>query len=318
MTSLKRYVRPAGLILGTAATAAFCWYATRALASEDLSQFLTVRGVAAIVIAALCYTTIIPSTAFAWRMLLRGLGEVSNLRSLTEIIAVSQFAKYIPGNVGVHLGRSAMALARGMNGRKVVMSLLVEGVLAVASALFVGSLGMSVSGIANEALSDRRLGNGIMAATIVVIAIAAAALVARLAPRTLRERLVILQGWPSVRTMLGASFLYTLNYGVIAIGMWAMVTLLFQEQSHNIGTLAAAFALAWVAGFFTPGAPAGIGIRETLMLLLLSFAYAPAQALVIVVAMRIATILADALIFLAGNTALWLSHRASRFSARES
>lgn len=312
MRALKRLARPIGLVLGIVATIAFGWYAVRALQAEDLSAFVTVRGFAAILTAALFYSTIIPSTAVAWSVLTRDVGESRSLRTLTEIIAVSQFAKYIPGNVGVHLGRAGMALARGMNARNVFSCLVVEGVLAVAAALFVGTIGLCMSGVANESLADTRLQSGIKVAALVVLAIGAAALAARLAPRALRERLVIVRGWPSARAMLKAFGFYAINYMAIAIGMWGMATLLFPERPHNLGALGAAFALAWVAGFFAPGAPAGLGIRETLMLLLLSLTYESSQALVLVVAIRIATILADAAIFIGGNAAIWLHDRAPR------
>jgi len=69
-----------------------------------------------------------------------------------------------------------------------------------------------------------------------------------------------------------------------------------------------------VAGFFAPGAPAGLGIRETLMLLILRTGYAEADALVIVVGARVATILGDVAAFLTGSLSLLLSRRAAASS----
>lgn len=310
LTSLKRYVRPLGLLLGIVTTVAFVWYAARALQAEDLSHFTSPRGIAAVLVAALCYATIIPSSAFAWQMLLRELGESRNLRSLTEILAVSQFAKYIPGNIGVHLGRAGMALGRGMHARAVVASLLAEGLLAVAAALIVGALGLIASSGGSEALAHSSLRSGVAMAAWVLAAVAAIGFVVRFfAPRVLRERLAAHRAWPSAGAMLRASTVYVANYGVIALGMWALTALLFPGRTHDIGLLAAAFSLAWAAGFFAPGAPAGLGIREALMVVLLRAAYSPADALVIVVGMRLATILADLVIFIAGNAALLQARR---------
>ena len=100
-----------------------------------------------------------------------------------------------------------------------------------------------------------------------------------------------------------------LNYVLIGIGLWGMACVLLPGQAHDLGLLIAAFALAWVAGFFAPGAPAGLGIREALMLLVLRAAYSPPDALLLVVGMRLATIFADVAIFLAGNAAVLHARR---------
>ncbi|QSX36832.1 lysylphosphatidylglycerol synthase domain-containing protein [Shewanella sedimentimangrovi] len=74
----------------------------------------------------------------------------------------------------------------------------------------------------------------------------------------------------------------------------------------NFWLLTGSFALAWVAGFVTPGAPAGLGIRETIMVTLLEPAYGPGAALSLALLLRLITSLGDALAFLAG---LWLNRR---------
>src|SRR6185437_10148319 len=50
--------------------------------------------------------------------------------------------------------------------------------------------------------------------------------------------------------------------------------------------LIAAFSLAWVVGFVTPGAPGGLGVREALLLLMLAPAYSAASASILVIALR--------------------------------
>ena len=61
--------------------------------------------------------------------------------------------------------------------------------------------------------------------------------------------------------------------------------------------LVAGFALAGIVGFVTPGAPAGLGVREGVMLLLLGTQYPAAEAGAIVVGLRLATTLGDILLF---------------------
>src|SRR3546814_6780064 len=54
-----------------------------------------------------------------------------------------------------------------------------------------------------------------------------------------------------------------------------------------------AFTTSWIAGFVVPGAPAGLGVREVVLTAWLAGALPPATAVLLVVALRIATTIAD-------------------------
>jgi uncharacterized membrane protein YbhN (UPF0104 family) len=82
--------------------------------------------------------------------------------------------------------------------------------------------------------------------------------------------------------------------------MILLARLLVPGAPHDYWLLISVFALAWVVGFITPGAPGGLGVREALMVLMLAPAYTAASASVLVIALRIATTLGDALILVIG------------------
>ncbi|HJW46448.1 MAG TPA: lysylphosphatidylglycerol synthase domain-containing protein [Lysobacter sp.] len=298
---MKRFYRPVGFAIGLIATAAFAWYASRALQGQDLSRFASARSISALVIGGLCYATVIPVSAAAWRWLLLDLRSPRSWRDLAEIMAITQLAKYIPGNVGFHLGRAGMAVARGVSTRAVVSSMLFETVLAVAAALAVGVAGIALSEAGTSVVrSNSDLRGGLTTAAVLLAVLAVLAIGFRLFLGSLRQRFMAHHDWPSVPTLVRAFAAYSTNYIFIGIGIWLMAKLLLPDENHDPGLLAASFALAWVAGFFTPGAPAGLGIREALMLVVLRAAYASPDALVLVVAMRLATVLGDILIFFVG------------------
>jgi uncharacterized membrane protein YbhN (UPF0104 family) len=60
-----------------------------------------------------------------------------------------------------------------------------------------------------------------------------------------------------------------------------------------------AYVLAWLAGLVTPGAPAGVGVREIVLLFLLGGKIADADLLLAVVLGRGVTVLGDLLFFIA-------------------
>ena len=53
-------------------------------------------------------------------------------------------------------------------------------------------------------------------------------------------------------------------------------------------------ALAWLLGYVMPGAPAGVGVRETVLVIGLGPALGEADALVVALAYRFVTVLVDA------------------------
>ena len=72
---------------------------------------------------------------------------------------------------------------------------------------------------------------------------------------------------------------------------------------RELVTLTGAFLFAWIIGFITPGAPGGIGIRESVMLLVSGEDYAqPVMRFVLV--MRVASVAADVLAFVIGTVCM--------------
>lgn len=312
---MKRVYRTIGLVIGVIATATFAWYAARSLDGQDLARYMSVRSLLAITIAALFYASIIPVSAWAWGRLLHGMDVNRSWRELVEIMAITQLAKYVPGNVGVHLGRAGMALAKGIGSRPLVVSMLLEVVLAVVAALAVGLAGIALSSSSSTALTGELRASlwiacavlALVVLVLVLLRLLAAPLLRRFAPR--HAGLLASDTLPGAPIIVRALAAYALNYVFIGIGLATMAYVVLPYMAHDAALLCASFALAWVAGFFTPGAPAGLGVREGLMLIILGVAYASADALFIVIGFRLATMLGDALMFVTGYGLLLHSRR---------
>lgn len=311
---MSRTTRRVGLLVGLIASIALIFYARDAFHGQDLSRYATKRSLLAISIAAICYSTIIPTSAWAWRALLADLEVRKSWLELTEIMAISQLAKYVPGNIGVHLGRAGMAMSRGIKSGPIIFSMLSETVLAVAAAFVVGIIGILVSVPGTKALQND-LQTSLVISAVLVASTPFLYFVLRHRLMAFVQNIARHRGWsmssrllPGFSTSLRAFAAYTVNYLFIGVAILVMATIMFPKIDHDAGLLCASFALAWVAGFFTPGAPAGLGVREALMLGILDFSYNPMDALVIVIALRLATMLGDVLTFICGY-ALMLSSR---------
>jgi hypothetical protein len=62
--------------------------------------------------------------------------------------------------------------------------------------------------------------------------------------------------------------------------------------------IAGAYVVAWVAGLLTPGAPAGIGVREIVFLKVLQSVIPDSELLMAIVLCRIITVCGDVLFYI--------------------
>jgi hypothetical protein len=302
---MRRAYRWLGLLGALLVTAWFVVYVVRSLRGHDFSAYATPRAAIGIALATLLWSCGAPLLALAWHGLLDGLHVNRTRRELFGIVGVTQFAKYVPGNVAQYIGRVGMSLGRGIPARPLAVTLILETLLVIAAAVVVGVGAGAMSDIGLQVL--RLHGAQItLIAVLVVMAIIGLLAVRRFAPALLRRvaprYAPALDGalLPPQGSLSRAFVLYCAIYLVSGSGMILLARLLVPGAPHDYWLLISVFALAWVVGFITPGAPGGLGVREALMVLMLAPAYTAASASVLVIALRIATTLGDALILVIG------------------
>jgi hypothetical protein len=283
----------------------FVLYVVRALHGHDLSVYATPRAALGIVLAAIMWSCIAPLMALAWRHLLLGLGVCESRRELFGIIGITQLAKYVPGNVGQYVGRVGMSLAHGLPARALAATLVIETLLMIASAVIIGVGAGAFSRFGTEVV--RRYAPQLwLIALLAALAVAglwgcrrmASILLQRFAP----QHAPMLSGALSPRLpALSAAFaLYCVMYVGMGVGLILLASMMLPRTPLDPWLLISACALAWVVGFVTPGAPGGLGVREALLVVMLAPIFTAASASILVIALRMATILADVFCFGAG------------------
>lgn len=312
---MKRWFRIAGMGIGLAATVAFGLYAAQTMHGQDLSRFASTEALTGIGIAAVLYTFIIPFSALAWKRLLLDTGARRDLRELAVILSVTQLGKYLPGNVGHHLGRGAMSLSKGIKLEQFFSSVSAETVVVILAGVFVGLAGAAFSSTGLHVLNQESITAIAITGTLAGCAIVALLLAPKLLP-VVAKRIAkgakvatAISRFPKPPSLTLAFFAYCLNYIVVGLGMTVMTMMILPDAKPDLPLFACSFAVAWIVGFLAPGAPAGFGIREGAMLAMLGPAYAEPDALVIIIAIRLATTVGDGLCFL-GGSALALTLRA--------
>lgn len=214
--------------------------------------------------------------ARAWWELLCHQRAVADWPRAFRIYGVSQLAKYVPGNMFHLVGRQALGLAQGLPGRALAVAAGWEMVsLAVGACLFAAwLLQLLWPGWRSE------FGAMLFCASVLALAAGAGHFGSR---------------------QLGRAFVWHLAFLVSTGGMFVVTFAVLSDQLlpwQAVPALGAAYVLAWLAGLLTPGAPAGLGVREVAVVLLLEDAYfAPTVLLLAVLVMRFVTVAGDLVFF---------------------
>lgn len=215
--------------------------------------------------------------ALAWRDLLRFLGIPFPTSKSIRIYGISQLAKYAPGNI-LHLAsRQALGMAAGIPAGKLIKSMIFElGLMATTGGLFFILALPQIFPYLPDYI-------GLISFVITL------ALFGWLVMHFMGLKVVH-------AFMLQAAFL--LVSGVIFAGLIFLISENKILEFWYFFTIIGAYVLAWLLGLITPGAPAGIGVRELVLLLLLNGVFAEADLLIAVLMGRLVSVAGDIIFFL--------------------
>lgn len=245
-------------------------------------------------LAAAAYALSLVTTCLAWPAVLAGLGASLPLRPALGIGLVAQSGKYLPGNVAHYVGRAALASRHSITIAHSGASTAVEfGSALAAAGLVAGSMVAIDPGLAGplaRRLAQAGVTGGYAACVAAAVILVALACVHRCGGGRLSPRL-----WLRPLLLLMASFVLAgLSFFAVAEGV--------SGGAAGLGPAAAiaVYAVAWSAGFLVPGAPAGLGVREAVLVAFLGGVLGPASAILCAVLHRLISAIVDGLMALAG------------------
>jgi hypothetical protein len=240
-----------------------------------------------------------------WQVLLRDQAIRVPWRRVVSLYLVAQFGKYLPGNVGQYVGRVLLGKDIGIPVPVTLATMVTEALWGIGTALGLSALSLYLFlGSRFSALPSWASATG-LALCFVGLLVApwlgislAKRLFPNLAIRLFGTHGISPPGWQ-------AALLVSLLYVACSLCMGLILQwqshYLFGEAPAPLLLLSGFFAFAWLAGYLLPGAPAGIGVRESMMVLLFAPTFGEGTALALGVTLRLATTLADALAFLIGT-----------------
>jgi glycosyltransferase 2 family protein len=311
-TAIKTTLRFLGFAIGLAALAYFSATAFRQFSSLPPITWGAEAAMAlAGAIFAHCGAVLL--SGYGWCLLLRLYASPVRPAECITIFALAQFARYLPGNIAHYAGRVALGKSCSIPSAASAMSLLTELGWALVAAASVAAACFGVADSDMPPALAALLPSGVQAllptAALAVPIIGAAGIFSW---QRLHHGSGMLAGGSALLGSLAGCFgLYCITFLLIGLAGNVLAAGVFGERESHFVLLTGAFAASWMAGLLAFGAPAGIGVREVVLLGLLSPAFGPAVAGSLAVALRATGIAADGLMFVA---ACILSRRSSFFS----
>lgn len=216
--------------------------------------------------------------AYGWYRICKATKLTIGFPSAASVYAQSQLAKYVPGNVFQFVGRQALTTAKGYPNVLVAKTTFFELIiLAITGSFFLIPVGcLQITNMPLSIVSGLFI--GLIIATFILLKVT-----------TSFQWTQAFISYFIFLTGTGLIFLFTLQ--------------IFSDtsvQPDEIGVIIASYVVAWLSGLLTPGAPAGVGVREAVLLILLRDVAPESVVLITVLIGRFINILADIIFFIAG------------------
>ena len=305
-TLARRLIRWIGLVITAAAVGLVIWsiYTSELLAS---GAWMTTEVLTGVVAGALIYSVSLFCVFSAWYLLIVSASKAHiSWPDGFYIYSVSALYRYIPSNVIHYVGRYYMLRQRGVEHAVAAWGIVAETVLFIAASSFIAlSFGAP---IIREEVARAAHDNGTFVLLIVLALVAVVCVAAVILHRraTIRELIA-----PFTRTQVLyagiEAFLLQLVARILSgVALWWLSVQVLGPDQISLADMIAIWAAAWTLGFITPGASAGLGVREaTIIAALVGLDVPMASAALIAIAFRVATTIGDLLFAASG----WVSHR---------
>ena len=234
--------------------------------------------VLATVLLALSYVLV----AWLWGLALhRAAG--TRLAAGARIWFLSNLARYVPGNVWSYVGAVELARREGVARRTTLSVMAITQVLSVGVALLTGLPVL---------LAERaRLGRpALLGVVVVLVAAALAAIFRRRLLGLARRRLPDFDPadvTPSAGTVALLTVGYAAYWVVTGLAFAALVASLYPLALTDIPVVVAAYAAAYAVGFLALLTPAGLGVREGVLVVALAPVLPAGPALVVALISRL-------------------------------
>lgn len=258
----------------------------------DISEYINKGFVIKLIPVLLLFSVLISFQFIPWVLIVRALtGSSIPASSFYRVFQRANIMKYIPGNIFQYIGRGEiLSEDDSLNVANIAASVLIESFSLAFAALLLGFCGgrAYLETLFFEHRAVFLTLTGCCLAVMIILTIFRSKIKewARLKGIIVTKRLIL-------NTALSVCFFF-LTFLIQAF--FQIIIIYSLSDSLNIKlllTVGGAFSVSWLAGYITPGASGGIGVREALFCLMLEQYIAGDILLISVIIFRVVNIIVD-------------------------
>ncbi len=222
--------------------------------------------------------------ALAWKVIINDLGYKLEIKSASRIWLISEFSRFIPGNIWSFLARIYMSEDKKIPKKITLTSLILEVVMLVGSALIFGLLFFLLTPYQSHFVSP-----WLFLLSVPIIGLL-------LSPNLLKNSINFLlrkaKKTPidfkiSPVKLLLSTFIFSLAWLAYALGSYFVASAFVNLSTLPFIWVLSTFIMAWLVGYISFITPMGLGVREGILILALKPIMSSGLASLIAVMTRI-------------------------------
>jgi uncharacterized membrane protein YbhN (UPF0104 family) len=255
----------------------------------------------ALVVAALLLAmAALLTSMLMWRLLLAGLGSSVPVRVAARVLFVSQLGKHLPGSVWPMLAQMELGRDHGVPRRRSATVFVLMMLFSLATGLL-----LAASTLPFGAATEIRGFRWAFLLIPLLVALAHPRVLNPLLGRLLRlARRPELERPLSGRTSALAASAGLAQWVLYGVHAWLLAVGLGADPAATLPLAFGGFALAWCVGFLVVVTPAGLGVRELVLVAAFSPVLDTTDGLVVALASRVLLTASDLLLAGAGATSM--------------
>ncbi|MFT8316401.1 MAG: CAAX protease [Clostridium sp.] len=254
-----------------------------------------------VILMSMGYAVTVYISSYAWKSILEFINKDSiPFKDITGIYVKANIAKYLPGNVMHFAGRNLLAARLGFKQLDITFCTILEIIMLIFTSVII-SLIFAMK-IFKNSLEYALLKVNHNVIWVVLIALVILTL---LVIWIVCKKKQLLKNYRHIFTkkilILLCKLFFIYSITLIIPGIFLMVSLKFvlhcNVSLNMIMIIISSYTISWVLGYIAPGAPGGIGIRETILLIILTPFYTNGVVLLATILLRVISVLGDLIAF---------------------
>ncbi|MBN2545872.1 MAG: flippase-like domain-containing protein [Spirochaetes bacterium] len=266
-----------------------------------LFEYLRFSWIIIIIILSLFHSLAFLIYAVTWGFVVKIFSQIKlKMREMIAVYLKSNIAKYLPGNIFHFAGRHYYLRTQGLSDKSLLLSNSFEIIYTIIISISIILSGVYLKVIIIPDAILHKINIYYLLTLIVIITAAAAFFIIY---KYLKKESINIKKYFTLRNLfffIIITLMYFLIFIIIGAVLYAIMVVLLKHDFNIIDFyfVICTYSLAWMLGYIVPGAPGGLGIRETVIILMLEDKFSSSSALLASIILRVITITGDIISFL--------------------